>query len=113
MARLDRRSPEAAAYRALYNTARWRRTRSAQLAAEPLCRACTKAGRITAATVCNHVRPDLKATEAGFFAGPFSSLCADCHDRGEQKAESAGYSATAGDDGWPTDRRHPVNRERR
>lgn len=104
------RSAEAQRYRRLYNTARWRRTRATQLAAHPLCAACTRAGRITAATVCNHADPASKADEATFFAGPFTSLCAPCHDAGEQKAESAGYHAAPDNQGWPTDPRHPANR---
>ena len=110
--RPDYRSAEAEAYRALYRTARWKRTRAAQLQAEPLCRACQARGRVAPATVCNHLDKDDKATEEGFFAGPFSSLCAPCHDGGEQKAESAGYTAEADASGWPTDPRHPANRPR-
>lgn len=106
----DRRSPEASAYRSLYATARWRQTRADQLAREPLCRPCAAAGRIMAATVCNHLIPEQKLDPATFFDGPFSSSCAPCHDAGEQKVESAGYSAAAGGDGWPTDPRHPANR---
>lgn len=105
----ENRSPEAAAWRRLYNTRRWRDIRSAQLSAEPLCQACAQLGRITPATVCNHLDKDSKSTVDGFFAGPFSSLCAPCHDAGEQKAESAGFTAEAGLDGWPLDPSHPAN----
>ena len=108
----DYRSPAAAEYRALYKTAQWRRTREDQLRREPLCQACKAQGGFTPATVCNHIDKASKATPEGFFAGPFSSLCAPCHDGGEQKAESAGYSAAAGADGWPTDPRHLANRSR-
>lgn len=110
--RRDQRSPEADAYRPLYCTKRWQATRAEQLQREPLCRACKALGRITPATVCNHLNKVAKATVEGFFRGPFSSLCSDCHDAGEQKAESAGYTAEAGADGWPTDERHPANRRR-
>lgn len=110
MPRPDYRSPEAQAYRSWYKTARWQAVRRSQLQAEPLCRACKAAGRTTPATVCNHLDKASKATD--FFAGPFSSLCAPCHDGGEQKAESAGFSAAAGLDGWPTDPRHPSNARR-
>ena len=108
----DRRSPEAAAYRKLYNTRQWRETRSAQLTREPLCRACLARDIITPATVCNHLDKAAKATTEGFFAGPFSSLCTRCHDAGEQKAESAGFSGEADASGWPTDPRHPANQIR-
>lgn len=108
----DQRSDQATEYRRLYRTARWKRTRADQLQAEPLCRACMARGRVTEANVCNHMDKDAKATEEGFFAGPFSSLCAPCHDAGEQKGESAGYTAEADASGWPTDPRHPANRPR-
>lgn len=35
--KVDRRSPEAATYRALYKSRRWQDPRSAQLAKQPLC----------------------------------------------------------------------------
>lgn len=112
MSRPDYRSVQASEYRHLYRTARWRRTRKDQLEREPLCRSCAARGLVVAATVCNHVDKDAKATEEGFFAGPFSSLCAPCHDGGEQKAESAGFTGEADADGWPVDPRHPANRTR-
>ena len=106
----DRRSPEAEAWRRLYKTAKWQAIRRDQLQRFPLCRACWRQGRTTPATVCNHLDKSSKATD--FFRGPFSSLCAPCHDGGEQKAEGAGFSAEAGEDGWPTDPRHPANTPR-
>ena len=112
MSRNSDRSPEAQAWRRLYNTPRWRQIRATQLRAEPLCQACVALGKITPATVCNHLVKDSKATIVGFFAGPFSSLCAPCHDAGEQKGESAGFTAEAGLDGWPLDPRHPANAKR-
>ncbi len=112
MSRYDARSPEALVWRKLYATKRWKQTRADQLRRHPLCQACERAGRTTAATVCNHADPKSKATTEGFFRGAFTSLCAECHDAGEQKAEAAGYSAAAGLDGWPTDRLHPSNRRR-
>lgn len=108
----DRRSPEAAGYRALYNTTRWKGVkgvRARQLAAYPLCAMCLKANRLTPATVCDHVDPKSKETEEGFFGGPFQSLCKTHHDSGKQVEESRGYSGECDDDGWPSDPRHPSN----
>ena len=104
------RSAEAAAYRKHYNTALWRSIRSAQLQIEPVCRSCAQRNRTTLATICNHLRPETKATD--FYAGPFSSLCKPCHDAGMQKEERAGFSATPGPDGFPIDPRHPFNHPR-
>jgi 5-methylcytosine-specific restriction protein A len=108
MARIDRRSPEADAYRKLYKTGQWQRIRAGQLARHPLCARCKKQGRITIATVCHHVDPETKKT--AFFAGPFESSCAPCHDGPIQSEEKLGFSTQMGADGWPIDARHPSNR---
>jgi 5-methylcytosine-specific restriction endonuclease McrA len=52
---------------------------------EPLCRQCGKEGRITAASVADHVRPCGNDWTA-FRLGELQSLCRDCHDR-KSKAE--------------------------
>jgi 5-methylcytosine-specific restriction protein A len=116
--RPDQRSPEAAAYRKLYNTARWKALRKAQLQAQPLCERCKAKGFIVSATVANHVVPH-RGDETAFFAGKLSSLCKACHDGPVQSEEKTGrtndqlgYSARPGLDGWPSDRRHPANRIR-
>lgn len=108
--RPDYRSAEAEQYRPFYKTARWKRVRARQLNAEPLCRFCKEIGRITAATVCDHVDPKTK-TEA-FFAGPFQSLCKQHHDGEKQRIEARGYSSAVDESGWPADPRHPSNRKR-
>lgn len=110
MKRPDRRSAEAAAYRRLYRTARWRRTRAEQLFKQPLCETCLSQGRITAATVCNHADRDSKRTEEGFFAGPFTSECAPCHDSVIQKQEKRGHIIGCDDAGMPLDPNHHWNR---
>ena len=103
----DSRSAEAQAYRHLYRTARWRRTRAAQLAAHPLCAMCLP--RVVAATICNHEDKDSKATVEGFFAGPFSSLCAPHHDSTQQRQERRGYVIGCDEDGTPRDPNHHWN----
>jgi hypothetical protein len=89
----DQRRREHLPYRKLYGTARWRRTAEQQLTVEPLCATCLAAGRITPATVCDHVEPASKLTLEGFFAGPFQSLCDQapwrCHSRVKQMEEAS------------------------
>lgn len=108
----NQRSAAAQLYRAWYSTARWRRIREAQLTAEPLCRSCKAAGRITAATVCDHIEPH-RGDPTRFWAGPFQSLCDAppwrCHSSGKQSEEAKGYSDALGADGLPSDPRHPFN----
>ncbi len=110
MARPDQRSAEAEAYRRLYKTARWRRTRAEQLARKPLCETCLSLGRDAPATVCNHADKDSKATEEGFFAGPFTSECAPCHDGVIQAQEKRGHIIGCDETGLPLDPDHPWNR---
>lgn len=111
--RRDDRSAEAEGYRVLYRDKRWRGphgVRAQQLAKQPLCEMCLKQGRVTAATVCDHVDPNSKKTEEGFFAGPFQSLCDDpryrCHSSQKQAEERRAASGRqpiqpCGADGWP------------
>lgn len=110
----DRRTDEAAAYRRLYKTARWLRLRLGQLAAEPLCRMCAAQGRVTAATVCDHVDPKTKLDPATFFDGPFQSLCDAepfrCHSSRKQRIEALGYEPGCDSTGRPVDPAHPWNR---
>lgn len=85
----DRRRRAASPTRALYGTARWQRLRAHQLAHEPLCRACRAEGRVTPATVCDHVTPH-RGDVALFWRGPFQSLCKPHHDGAKQREEQQG-----------------------
>ncbi|MCR5874378.1 hypothetical protein LRS10_09505 [Phenylobacterium sp. J426] len=107
--RRDYRSPEAQTYRAWYKTARWRVRRAAQLTNEPLCRMCLKAGRVTAATVADHVIPH-KGDERLFWTGELQSLCKPHHDGAKQAEERRGYIIGCDASGRPLDPRHPWNR---
>lgn len=83
----DRRRLAESETRRLYKTERWQRLRAMQLAAQPLCERCLSEGRITPATVCHHAEPH-RGDAARFFAGPFASSCAPCHDVFEQREEA-------------------------
>lgn len=71
-----------------YKLARWLRIRDKQLADEPLCRMCLAEGRVTPATVCDHVEPH-RGDPIKFWAGPFQSLCGSHHSRDKQGEEQA------------------------
>ena len=123
----DYRSTEAAQYRKLYKTARWRRTRLAQLAAEPICRMCSAAGLVNDGSfrstgelqhdrrrrhlVCDHIKPH-RGDENAFYAGPFQTLCPDHHDISKQQIEARGYVVGCDVKGRPLDGDHPWNRTR-
>ena len=73
-------------WRGWYKLARWREIRAAQLAVEPLCRSCAARGRVTPASVCDHVVPH-RGDAALFWGGPFQSLCTTCHSAEKQRQE--------------------------
>lgn len=74
-------------WRKWYRTASWLAIAAAQLRAEPLCRFCKAKGRITAATVCDHVERH-NGDPVKFWNGPFQSLCASCHSGEKQRMEA-------------------------
>jgi len=96
-------------WRAWYQTKEWQSIRARQLHQEPSCRLCSEASVRTPATVVDHIDPH-RGNRFRFFAGPFQSLCKQCHDRAKQQSEKLGYSTKIGSDGLPSDPRHPFYR---
>ena len=94
----------------LYSTARWTKRRRHQLAAEPLCQPCLERGRVTPATVADHVtrwRGTQNEIDA-FTLTPLVSMCPSCHSGLKQQYEKRGYSTEIGPDGLPCDKtNHP------
>ena len=88
-----------------YCTASWARRRAYQLRVEPLCRLCLEVGRVTPATVADHVVPH-RGDFTAFRLGQLRSLCADCHNRLDR---TNGPRAPVREDGTPSDPRHPWN----
>lgn len=89
---------------------RWRTFRVSFLAANPLCVMCHAKGRVTAATVVDHITPHRGDSRLFWQRGNHQALCATCHNSDKQSEERRGYSSQRGADGWPTDPRHPANR---
>ena len=90
----------AGAWAHLYNTARWHKIRARQKRIEPLCRLCAAAGKTTAATICDHIQRHM-GDEAKFYAGPFQSLCKDCHDCTKRQLERSGTLRGCDESGKP------------
>jgi 5-methylcytosine-specific restriction protein A len=65
-----------------YNGARWKRLRSAHLAAHPLCEQCLKEGQVTEATIVHHVKERLQAPEMAYDSDNLESIC-DAHHTAE------------------------------
>lgn len=104
MPRNNQRSADARAYHAWYSTTRWKARRRAQLQAEPLCRMCRAAGRITPATVADHVKPHRGDPDL-FWNGELQSLCDAkpwrCHSSIKQRQETGTLPPGVDQDGWP------------
>jgi 5-methylcytosine-specific restriction enzyme A len=47
-----------------------------------------------------------------FLTGKLQSLCRSCHSSIKAGEERRGFRLGIGEDGWPLDPRHPVNRSR-
>jgi 5-methylcytosine-specific restriction protein A len=97
-------------WRDWYSLQSWRRRAKHQLQIKPLCALCEERGRITPATIADH-HPPHKGDYNAFVLGPLRSLCRDCH-QGQWAADKRGYRCDVGDDGLPTDPRHPFNKPR-
>ena len=98
-------------WRRWYSLAVWKRRRAAQLAREPLCVFCERLGRVTAATVADHVIPH-RGDWRLFISGELETMCGPCHSSDKQSRERSGrtYSRAVGVDGLPLDPCHPFNK---
>jgi hypothetical protein len=70
---------------------------------------CEQQGRVTAATVADHVVQHEGNADL-FWYGELQSLCATCHNARKQMIEKHGYSQACGTDGQPSDPNHPWNK---
>lgn len=94
-------------------TTRWDKARKTYLLQHPLCVMCMGQGRVTAATVVDHIIPH-RGDQALFWDSEknWQSLCKPHHDSAKQAEEAHGFSSEVGLDGWPLDLKHPANRSK-
>src|SRR5262245_42233939 len=95
----------------LYNSKRWKQRRKQQLQTQPLCAMCQASGRITAASVADHIIPH-RGDERLFYYGALQSLCETHHNQTKKQQETLGYSREIGLDGWPIDPNHPFYKQK-
>jgi 5-methylcytosine-specific restriction enzyme A len=107
----DKKRSAAFPWRKWYFTKAWKTRRDRQLKKIPWCEPCKRMGKSRIARVANHKTPHRGDREL-FFRGPIESTCKNCHDQAIQREENEGFSREIDVDGWPTDSRHPFNRER-
>ena len=60
---------------------RWRKARASFLQRNPLCNECMKRGKITPATVVDHVIPHRGDQKLFWDESNWQALCATCHNR--------------------------------
>jgi 5-methylcytosine-specific restriction endonuclease McrA len=77
-------------YGKLYDSADWKRLRLNQLQSNPLCAYCLAIGRVSIATIADHIEPH-KGNKALFYSSDnLQSLCKHCHDSVKQQQEKSG-----------------------
>ena len=78
-------------WRKWYGQALWQRRRAAQLASEPLCCMCTDNGKVTPATIADHIVPH-RGDWGLFVSGELQSLCKFHHDSTKRIEENARFA---------------------
>lgn len=88
-----------------YNS-RWAKARKSYLLSNPLCVMCKQDGRLTAATVVDHITPH-KGDQVLFWdKGNWQALCKLHHDSYKQRLELNGQAGGCDENGMPTDPAH-------
>ncbi len=85
---------------------RWQKARERFLAKHPLCAYCEREGKVTAASVVDHVVPH-RGDQALFWQKEnWQSLCATCHSSTKQQIEKTGIISGCDVNGAPIDPNH-------
>jgi 5-methylcytosine-specific restriction endonuclease McrA len=92
-------------------TYRWEKARLFFLREHPLCRMCLGQGKVTEATVVDHIIPHRGDQTLFWDRANWQPLCKPNHDSAKQAEEANGFSSEVGLDGWPLDQKHPANRK--
>lgn len=92
----------------LYNH-QWREYRKTFLANNPLCVECEKLGRVTLATVVDHIQKHDGDYTFFWDVNNHQALCKHCHDSYKQTLEKSGYTKGNDINGMPLDPNHIWN----
>ena len=110
----NQRSREAKLYRNLYSTKEWQQLRQFILARDGYrcsaigCGVTLVDGRTSpSSAVVNHIKPHRGNLELFWDPSNLEAVCKQCHDSDIQSREKLGYDKRIGNDGWPTDDKHP------
>ena len=83
------RASSGSTHKRLYGAA-WQLARRGFLAANPVCRYCSAAGRLAVATVVDHVVPHKGNLDLFWDQANWQPLCKRCHDAVKQREERGG-----------------------
>ncbi|SUO95242.1 HNH endonuclease [Suttonella ornithocola] len=83
---------------------RWRKAREHYLSHHPLCVYCQREGRITPATVVDHIIPHKGDARLFWDKTNWQSLCKHCHDSIKQREENSKIGCN--EKGFPLDPNH-------
>lgn len=101
-----------ASWHYLYNRKAWKQLRLDHLARHPLCVYCQREGKLTPATVVDHIQPHKGNIDLFLDSKNLQSLCKVHHDSSKQRAEARQVSEIGSDaNGFPLDPNHPFNRQ--
>jgi 5-methylcytosine-specific restriction endonuclease McrA len=88
---------------------KWKAARQAYLAAHPLCVYCEQLGRVTAASVVDHITPHRGDEKLFWDATNWQPLCEACHNGAKAELEQTGTLRGCDTSGTPLDPGHPWN----
>jgi 5-methylcytosine-specific restriction protein A len=88
-----------------YDT-RWEKYRAKFLAANPFCALCQQRGKLTRATVVDHIEPHKGDHRLFWKRENHQGLCASCHDGAKKQLERSGTLRGCDEDGVPLDPAH-------
>lgn len=94
----------------LYDTSRWRQAARRFLVEHPLCSYCARIGRVTPATVVDHVEPHRGDYSRFWDRENWQPLCKPCHDSVKAREERGGIVIGCDASGAPVDPAHHWNR---
>jgi len=78
------------------------RLRAQLLKQEPLCRLCLAKGRVTPATIADHIRP-IAVGGAIHDINNLQPVCAECHNEKTIRDQGKRVKPRIGLDGWPVE----------
>ncbi len=91
---------------------RWDKARRTFLTGHPLCVMCERDGRVTPATVVDHITPHRGDHALFWDQANWQPLCKPHHDGTKQREEARGYVPGCDESGRPLDPAHPWNMRR-